>query len=228
MEFRSGGLTEIDVDVINGEHACFSLSYACEEPESVKVHIDSALAMQWHRPNELGPGESLGLAPSSYCHHTYELGSGLHDFALTAVCGGTPTSDSVNASTTPPDFRIGRLIADQSSYAAGDTLTLELDAGVDGLTVQGSFALLDSAYTTGSETVTPLGGGLYEIEYTISTSNQEELGEKPVGVVVSNGSRNKSHFLIIRYLLMATPAPASRQVSSTPQTSRTTPSTRAP
>lgn len=201
IEFRSGGSsTEIAVDDIDDEHACFLLSYACDEPEAVELHIDNELAMQWHRSHELHEGEALALAPGSYCHQTHELSSGQHTFALTEVCDGIPSTDSVNASTAPPDFRIATLTANQPSYTKGDTVILHLEAGAANLGVSADLSAVDSTYSTGNEQVTALGGGAYEIEYTISSSNLWRVGDKTVPVVVSDGSTTKQRLLRLRYL----------------------------
>ena len=190
------------MDAIEDEHACFRLSYACDDPESVEIRVDTDLVMQWHRSSELEDGGAAAetLAPNTYCHHTHSLDEGSHNFSLTAVCDGSAATHSRSETTSPPDFRIARLEADQPSYAKGDTIVLELDAGADGMTVAAHFGTVDFEYTSGDEQVTPLGGGRYEISYTIDSNNDKRIGDYVVPVQVSNGTTSKHWFLPVRYL----------------------------
>ena len=195
LEFRSGPSTAITVDVVADEQACFLLSYACETPDSVEVHVDGALAMQWHQPPELAGAAPAGGAspPPSYCHHTHELSNGPHVFALSADCGGAPSSDTVTASTSAPTFRVARLTASRPWYAVGDTILLELDATADGLAVTADFSDVDPNYTPGSEQVTALGGGLYEIRHVLGRYARPKRGA--VAVAVSDGALTKERIV---------------------------------
>ncbi|MCY1056456.1 hypothetical protein OV142_15275 [Nannocystis sp. SCPEA4] len=199
VKVRSG-TTEIAVDVISGEHACFKLSYACDQPDKVTVTVDAGVQLSWSRP-EHDDGDSIGLAPPVFCHSTHKLSAASHTFGLTAECAGVSSSDSVSAITSPPPFRIASLMPNKTTYKLADEIVLELDAEADGLIVTANFSAVDSTYVAGSETVQPLGGGKYRIRRNMtSTGNTRVSGDYVVPVSVSDGTAVKTRDVPIRWL----------------------------
>lgn len=116
---------------------------------------------------------------------------------LTAVdlAGNNRTAEVVRAclNNTPPRLISARLLGDQGPFNNGSQIVLETtwqsEAQQSNLVVTADFSALDDKYDpkTHAPTVIPRGGGVYEIDYTVSTGNSIATGSQlPIYAVASD------------------------------------------
>lgn len=146
--------------------------------------------------------------PRSLCLDEAKFGAGTHVIAVEADCGiASPsiTADSVSPNFSNPPVGLGSLELDNFAWSMGDTVSAILHAQDEDLDISVDFSAVDSEYTLGDEVVTDLGGGDYEIEYTLSSLNTRDPGEYRLPVEISDGVVVREHpgALLVWY----TPAP---------------------
>jgi hypothetical protein len=104
----------------------------------------------------------------------------LHLTATTAE--GDVYTDDIQVEFDNPTHRFLSSTSDKRAYGRGEVMVMQLHYSEPGLQLKPDFSVLDSAFSPANVKVTDLGGGRYEVRYTISATNTKEsrLYEVPI------------------------------------------------
>ncbi|MBZ5710459.1 hypothetical protein [Nannocystis pusilla] len=181
---------------------CVNITYDCVEPSFVEVSVDATIAGTYT------PGLDIFTVPRSICFTEAAYGGGIRVIAVEADCEGQVpknTTDSVSTTFANPPVGLEGIEDEQVEWSAGDTISILVHAQDEDLDVAVDFSAVASDYMPGDEIVTDLGGGDYEVDYTLSVANTRSAGEYRLPVEISDGtvSRTYSDAVLVRY----TPSP---------------------
>lgn len=179
---------EIDlVTSISPGFTCAEIAYDCESPASVRIYVDSTLAVDY-----AAPGEAMSV-PHFPCIDESNFGAGQHTIAVSATCGATTTTDVASAMFEAPPVGIDGVEHLGFSWSTGDEVAFILDAQDAALDIAVDFSAVDSGYAPGQETVTPLGDDTYLVTYTLSNNNSKPAGVYRLPIEISDGLVTRSH-----------------------------------
>lgn len=179
---------------------CATISYDCIEPSAVQVYLGTTLIIDYESDGD------VVTAPRYPCFDESQFGTGPHTLTVDATCGTTTTSDSVVAAFSNPSVALFESVQDQYSWSTGDTVEVLLVAQSSGLTLAVDFSAVDTGYTSGDEVVTDIGGGLYQVQYGLTSTNTTGPGTYTLPVQITDGTVTRTHWnaIEVRY----TPDPA--------------------
>ncbi len=123
---------------------------------------------------------------------------------------GDPAGHVVSA-VNPPDGPIGdpvpgslsvsAALLDRPHYRAGDVITLDIQTGVERAQVAVDFSAVDSAYRSGSESVSDLGRGRYRVTYRPDSRNTRLAGVYPLTAEVrADGRAERREIVSVTWL----------------------------
>jgi len=181
---------------------CVSITYDCPEPAFVEISMDSTVIESYT------PGFDILTVPRSRCFEESYYGSGTHLIEVEADCG-VSSPDISNDSVTPtflnPPVGLSGVENEELACSSGDTVTFIAHLQAEDLDLAVDFGAIDSQYTLGDEIVTDLGGGDYEVEYTLSAENTRVAGEYRLPIEISDGNATRTYDDAV--LLWYTPTP---------------------
>ncbi|MBM4371720.1 MAG: hypothetical protein FJ098_08705, partial [Deltaproteobacteria bacterium] len=126
--------------------------------------------------------------PTELVLDTRTLENGKVTLEARASQGGTEVSDTLDVIVLNPQFSFQRVSIGKPFTANGQTVTIFVSAGLPGLTVTADFSALDSAWVAGAEDVYQIGGGKYQVSYTVSQDNSRVDGFYPIPLSLSDGT----------------------------------------
>lgn len=194
---------EVDAGVVD-DQVCFTVDSECphEDLEAIRVSRDDMLVHTSAPAGETG----LDINPGDICLDESGVRKGTHRYAVDIVCGGEVFSGgSVSLRIRRPLLRIDGVEQNQTAYAAGDEVIIDVDLQTRRwkVNVSADFSTLDSGYSPGAETAVRLGRGRYRVRYFLSSANMRPTGDYPVPVTVSiprSSEAAKTQTVSLRYL----------------------------
>lgn len=183
---------------------CVTIDHDCSDPSAVSLDLDATNLITYDAAELGDPAASVPVAP---CFDTTAFADDEYTLAVSSTCPGGTTSDSLTIEIDNPTFKLGGYGTRAFEHNTGALVKLDIEAGVAGLDVSVDFGDVDSAYTTGAETVIDNSDGTYTINYTLSTGNTRPIGLYSVEVELYDGTDERVHVLpeVIRYAPNPTP-----------------------
>jgi hypothetical protein len=105
-----------------------------------------------------------------------------------ATVGAESASHALTIGITNPPFAIREVVADRARVANGDSLSLEVDALLPGLSVSADLSALDSGFTAAAGLMQDAGNGRYTLQYQVTPGNSLADGERAIPVSVGDGT----------------------------------------
>jgi hypothetical protein len=94
----------------------------------------------------------------------------------------------VDLSMDNPAFGFRRVFPQRPVYRNAEPISLEIDLGQAGLSLNADFSALDSAFEPAAVGYTDNGDGTYRVVYSVSAANLREDGQYPVGLSAGDGT----------------------------------------
>ncbi|MFH1533249.1 MAG: hypothetical protein ABIK09_21190 [Pseudomonadota bacterium] len=125
--------------------------------------------------------------PTEVLLDTTTLNDGVVNLEARVKDGTWEASDAVDIIVVNPKFGFQRISANKLFAANGETVSIFLSTGLPGLDITADFSALDNTWAPGTEDVYQIGGGKYQVSWTVATANTVPDGLYTVPVTLSDG-----------------------------------------
>ena len=131
--------------------------------------------------------------PTEVLLDTATLDDGVVTLEARAKDGTWEVSDAVDIIVVNPKFGFQRIAPNKPFTANGETVSIFLSTGLPGLDVTADFSALDETWTPGGEDVYQIGGGKYQVSWTVAAENTIPDGLYTIPVTLSDGDFTLSY-----------------------------------
>ncbi len=125
--------------------------------------------------------------PTEVLLDTATLDDGVVTLEARAKDGTWEVSDTVDIIVVNPKFGFQRIAPSKPFTANGETVSIFLSTGLPGLEITADFSALDETWTPGAEDVYQIGGGKYQVSWTVAGENTTPDGLYTIPVTLSDG-----------------------------------------